>query len=224
MPHTFSQSYVAPWLYWPLLPVCRAFLALYFGRIEVRGLECLPQHGPVVIASKHFSRWDPLILGLLSTEPLRAMTNANQFSGVQGWLIRRLGAFPVDLAHPQLSSLRHTIELLHSGHNLLIFPEGGIVRDQALRPLKPGLARLVLQAEASAPVSLAIPIVPIALRYEPGADRGASVLINISPPLYTKAYRQGNDKQTAQALTQALESALIKGLEATHSFDGVVVK
>lgn len=216
MSRTSSQSYVAPWLYWPLVPVHRAFLALYFGRIEISGDEHLPQHGPVVLASKHFSRWDPLILASLSTEPLRAMTNANQFAGFQGWVIRRLGAYPIELAHPQLTSLRHTIKLLHSGHKLLIFPEGGIVRDQALRPLKLGLARIVLQAETTAREPIAIPIVPIALRYVPGAHPKARVFIHISSPLYTKAYREGNDKQTAQALTQALESSILKGLEAIH--------
>lgn len=202
-------------LYWSLLPIHRAFLTFYFGQIQIKGREHLPKQGPVVFASKHFSRWDPLLLALLSTQPLRFMTNANQFTGLQGWLIHRLGAFPVDLAHPQLSSLRHTIELLHTGNRLLIFPEGSIVRDQALRPLKPGLTRLVLQAEATAS-TLTIPIVPIALRYKSGAYPGASVLIHISPPLYTKVYQQENDKQTAQVLTQALEPALIKGLEATH--------
>lgn len=213
MPRSLNQSYVAPWLYWSLVPILRAFLALYFGQIKIIGREHLPKQGAVVFASKHFSRWDPLVLDLLSTQPLRVMTNANQFTGLQGWIIRRLGAFPVELAHPQLSSLRHTIELLHAGKRLLIFPEGGIVRDQALRPLKPGLARLVLQAEATAPNPLSIPIVPIALRYDPGAYPGASIFIHISSPLYTKAYQQENDKQTAQALTQALETTLIKGLE-----------
>lgn len=172
-----------------------------------------------MLASKHFSRWDPLVLWLLSTEPLRFMTNANQFAGLQGWLIRRLGAYPVELAHPQLSSLRHTVELLHAGHKLVIFPEGGIVRDQPIRPLKTGLARLVLQAEATDPRSRDIPIVPIALRYDPGASAGATILVHIGSPLYTQPYRQGNDKQTAQVLTQALEASLLTGLEATHHFD-----
>jgi 1-acyl-sn-glycerol-3-phosphate acyltransferase len=141
------------------------------------------------------------------------MTNANQFEGFQGWLIQRLGAFPVDLNHPRVSSFRYATELLHRGKKLVMFPEGGIVRDQPLRPLKTGLARLVLQAEATAPEPVTIPIVPIALRYDPGAYQGAKVFIHISSPLYTQEYRQENDKQTAIALTQALQAALLKELE-----------
>ena len=216
MPQTLKPSSVAPWLYWPLAPIRHVFLGLYFGRITIYGCEHLPEQGPLVLAPKHFSRWDALIVAKLSRKPFRFMANANQFTGLQGWLIERLGAFPVDTTHPQLSSLRHALELLHDGHKLVLFPEGGIVQDQILRPLKPGLARLVVQAEATAPGPLTIPIVPIALRYHPGAYRGADIFIHISPPLYTRQYQQGNERQTAQALTKALQIALISGLEETQ--------
>ncbi|HBB34131.1 MAG TPA: 1-acyl-sn-glycerol-3-phosphate acyltransferase [Cyanobacteria bacterium UBA8803] len=204
---------IAPWLYWPLFPIHRIFLKLYFGQIVIQGQENLPESGPCVFAPKHFSRWDPVVLALLSTEPLYFLTNANQFEGFQGWLIQRLGAFPVELNHPTVSSLRCAIQLLQAGKKLVLFPEGGIVRDQPLRPLKTGLARLVLQAEAMAPEAVTIPIIPIALRYEPGAEPRAKVFIHISPPLYTQDYRQNHDKRTATALTQALQESLLKGLE-----------
>src|ERR671933_2836307 len=213
MKHLPPAASVTPWLYWSIFPVHRAFVNLYFGQIITQGLEYLPESGPVVLAPKHFSRWDPLVLALLSTEPLRFMTNANQFEGLQGWLIQHLGAFPIDLNHPKVSSFRCAIELLQAGKKLVIFPEGGIVRDQPLRSLKTGLARLVLQAEAIKPEGLAIPIVPIAIRYDPGAYLCANILINISSPLYSHDYRQENDKQTAIALTQALQNALLRGLE-----------
>lgn len=214
LPQTAS---VKPWLYWTLFPIHRIFLSLYFGQIIVQGYEYLPEFGPVVLAPKHFSRWDPLVLCLLSTEPLRFMTNANQFEGFQGWLIRRLGAFPVDLNRPTVSSLRCAVELLQAGRKLVMFPEGGIVRDQPLRPIKSGLARLVLQAEAKMPQGVTIPIVPIAIRYNPGAYPCARIVIHISPPLYLQDYRQENDKQTALAVTQSLQTALLKGLESIES-------
>ncbi len=108
---------VVPWLYWLLVPLHRIFLSLYFGQIIIEGMEHLPAQGPIVLAPKHYSRWDPLLIALLSLEPLWFMTNANQFSGVQGWLIQRLGAFPVDLSHPKVSSFRYAIELLHAKKN-----------------------------------------------------------------------------------------------------------
>ncbi|MBD1844502.1 1-acyl-sn-glycerol-3-phosphate acyltransferase [Cyanobacteria bacterium FACHB-63] len=205
-----SSATVEPWLYWSLYPIHRAFLRLYFGSIRVQGREHLPEQGPLILASKHFSRWDPLVLSLLSREPLRFMTNANQFEGIQGWLIERLGAFPVNLSRPSISSIRCAIDLLHAGHKLVIFPEGGIVRDRPLREFKTGLARLVLQAEASGRVQ--VPIVPLSLSYSPTASPGARIIIQISAPLYTCAYRQENDKKTAEALTQVLHAKILEGL------------
>ena len=192
------------------------FLSLYFGQIIIQGAENLPESGPVILAPKHFSRWDPVVISLLSTQPLRFMTNANQFEGFQGWLIRKLGAFPIDLEHPTVSTMRCAIALLQAGKKLVMFPEGGIVQDQPLRSLKPGLARLVLQAEAKLPEAVSIPIVPIALRYDPTPNLCATIFITIGSPLYSQDYRQEHDKQTAIALTQALEDALLRGLESTE--------
>lgn len=208
---SLSQVNFSPWLYWSLLPVHRLFLSLYFSQIIIQGFEHLPVNGPVVLAPKHYSRWDPVVLALLSVEPLWFMTNANQFSGIQGWFIRQLGAFPVDLARPQVSSFRYAIELLKDQKKLVLFPEGGIVRDQPVRSLKPGFSRLVLQAE-SALGGLRIPVVPIAIHYRPDPIFRATVTIRITPPLDSANYRQDSEKQTAQSFTQALQAALLEGM------------
>lgn len=206
-----AQASVQPWLYGVLLPWHRLLLSLYFRRIIIYGFEHLPINGPVILAPKHFSRWDPVVLAVLSVEPLWFMTNANQFSGVQGWVIRRLGAFPVDLARPQVSSLRYAVELLRSRQKLMLFPEGGIVRDQPLRSLKTGLAHLVQQAETRTGES--IPVVPIAIHYEPTATFRAKVTIQILPPLFLADYEQSDKKATLIALTQGLEGALRSGMQ-----------
>jgi len=206
--------FVSPWLYWLLLPIHRIFIWLYFRSIQITGLENVPRQGSVILACKHYSRWDPLIIASLSLEPLRFMTNANQFSGVQGWFLKRLGGFPVDVSRPKPSTLRHAVGVLHAHKKLVIFPEGGIVRDQPLRSLKAGLARLVLQAESTAPQPLSIPIVPVAIRYHPDAQRRAAVFLHIGSPIHTRdVIKDGmNDKQIAQALTTALSAALLAEL------------
>ncbi len=213
MARTSIDAPVVPWLYWTLLPLHRLLMRLYFRRVVIRGREHLPASGPVVLAPKHYSRWDPAVLWLLRREPLRFMTRSDQFVGWQGWFIPRLGGFPVDASRPQAASLRCAIALLTAGKSLVIFPEGGIEREQSLGQLKPGLARLVLQAEASLADEVKIPIVAIALHYSPTAQWGAEVTVEIAPPIYTAAYRQTTDKQTAQAVTMALQQQLLKMLD-----------
>ncbi|XGV98979.1 MAG: lysophospholipid acyltransferase family protein [Leptolyngbya sp. BL-A-14] len=209
---TLDRVSVVPWLYWLLLPVHRLFLSLFFSSIVIHGSQHLPTQGPLVLAPKHYSRWDPFVLAVLSVEPLWFMTNANQFSGLQGWFLPRLGAFPVDVEHPKPASFRYAIELLKAQKKLMLFPEGGIVRDQPLRSLKPGLARLVLQAQAAASASAAIPIVPIAIRYKPAPVWRSHITIVIRPSLYASHFSQSSEKQLAQAITAALEASLLEGL------------
>jgi 1-acyl-sn-glycerol-3-phosphate acyltransferase len=208
-----ESAKVAPWLYWSLFPIHRAFLNLYFSQITIQGRENLPKKGPMILASNHFSRWDPLVLALLSREPLRFMTRSDQMTGIQGWLVRKLGGFSVDSTRSNVSSIRCAIDLLHTGKKIVVFPEGGIVRDEPLRALKPGLARLILQAEATLEQEICVPVVPIALHYSPTSSLRAKVFVYIAPPLFIEQHRQQTDKQTAQALTKTLQKEISRGLE-----------
>lgn len=211
-----TGSYVSPWVYPATSAINRLILKrFFFGPIYVQGLHHYPLQGPAVLAIKHYSRWDPLVIATLEPKKaVRFMTNANQFEGFQGWMLNRLGAFPIDLARPQKSSIKHTIELLHQGEIVGVFPEGGIVRDQLVRSLKPGVARLILQAEASAKAPLSIPIIPIAIHYVPEAQFGATVWVDISPPFDSSLFKGDSDKERAAQMTQHLEDVLRDRLQA----------
>lgn len=215
-----TQSYVSPWVY-PAVRVANRLLLeqIFFRSIRISGESNLPLQGAAVLAVKHYSRWDPLLLGLLQRPGLRFMTNANQFEGIQGWFLRRVGAFAIDLARPQKSSIRHFIDLLHQDEAVVIFPEGGIVRDQLLRSLKPGLSRLILQAEATASVPLSIPIVPIALRYSPDAQRGATVWVDIAPPFFSKDFAAESVKTQAAQITAHLDRTLRDHLQSLQTIE-----
>lgn len=217
-------SRFSPWLInlaYPL--ICWGALPLYFREIEVLGQENIPTTGPVILAPTHRSRWDPLLIGStagrwVSGHDLRFMVSANEVSGIQGWFIRRLGGFPVDPKRPAIASLRHGVELLQSKEMLVIFPEGGIFRDGHVHPLKPGLARLALQAELMQPC-LGVKILPITLHYgHPQVTWGCGVEIRIGKPLHVSDYTSGNVKESARQLTSVLESSL-KGLNENYFVD-----
>jgi hypothetical protein len=61
MKHLPPAASVTPWLYWSLVPVHRAFLNLYFGQIVTKGLENLPESGPVVLAPKQCIQTDVIL-------------------------------------------------------------------------------------------------------------------------------------------------------------------
>ncbi len=218
------SSRVSPWLA-PLayLLGCRIVLPLHFGKIATFGQENLPKTGPVILAPTHRSRWDavvvPAVTGRTVTgRDLTFMVSENEASGLQGWFVRRLGGFPVNTDRPSIRTLRYGVEVLLQQEMLVIFPEGNIFRDGLVHPLKPGLARLAVSAEATHP-GLGVQVVPIGLKYSQSYPQwGCDVSICIGSPLKVADYNVGSVKQSAKQLTIDLENNLkvLTGTEGTN--------
>jgi 1-acyl-sn-glycerol-3-phosphate acyltransferase len=187
-------------------------LPLFFGRIRITGQHNIPTTGPVILAPTHRARWDALLVpyatSLITGADLRFMVTISECQGIQGWLVRRLGGFPVDPKHPTISTLRHGVSLLQQGKTLVIFPEGGIFRDGEVHSLKPGIARLSLSAELNHP-GLGVKIVPVNINYsQPYPDWGTDVSIDIGKAINVAEYTNGTIKQNAKRLTEDLAKAL----------------
>ncbi|MBD2102074.1 1-acyl-sn-glycerol-3-phosphate acyltransferase [Leptolyngbya sp. FACHB-261] len=201
-----QSSPPSPWLSRVLYPLGRhLLLPNHFRQIAVRGQENLPRTGPVILAPNHSSRWDALIVPYvagwdITGRHLRFMVSMDEITGVQGWFMRRMGGFAIDTAKPGITSLRHGVELLQQGEILVIFPEGNIFRDRQINPLKPGLARLALQAGAE------VQVVPLAIHYsDPVPHWGTQVSVTIGSALPVKDYLNGSPKAKALQLTQELQ-------------------
>jgi len=201
---TSVSSQVSPWLTAILYPLARYLvLPSYFRHIHISGQENLPPSGAIILAPTHRSRWDPILVAYAAGHPVSGkhphfMTSANETQGLQGCLVRRLGAFPVDLGRAGIGSLRHGLELLIHQQMLVIFPEGNVFfikrnlekcqpDPEQVYPMKPGLGRLAIQAVRSqanreqpldeqnhehtsneATPASRLQIVPISIRYSSG--------------------------------------------------------
>ena len=195
----------------------KVVLPAYFSKIEVTGQENIPSNGPVILAPTHQSRWDPLLVALLGKRAgrhLHFMVTADECKGIQGWLIRQVGGFPVNVRQPSVKSLRHCVQLLQAKEMLVIYPEGNIYRDR-LNPLKPGLARIALRAERSRP-HLNVKIVPISLEYsQPCPCWQSWVKVRIGSSLLAADYATGSSKRQSDRLTADLQDKLV-GLANAH--------
>jgi 1-acyl-sn-glycerol-3-phosphate acyltransferase len=185
----------------------------FFREIEIIGKEYIPHTGAVILAPTHRSRWDPLLVPYavgpyVTGRSSRFMVSIDETKGVQGWFVRRLGGFAIDTNKPSIASIRHSVELLHAGEMLTIFPEGNIFREGTLAPLKKGLSRIAMQAESSKP-GLDLKIIPIRFNYEqPIPKFRGRVSIEICPPLELQAYQQFSTKTGADKLHQDLVRSL----------------
>ena len=210
-----SDATVSPWLSCLLYPLgCHLLIPSYFGKLDIIGREHIPRTGPVLLAPTHRSRWDALIVpytaGRWKTgRDLRYMVSENETWGLQGWFIRRMGGFPVDPRHPGLSTIRQSVEILSNGEVLVIFPEGDIFREKSVQPLKPGIARIALQAESKRKVKETVKIVPISIHYSRTYPQwGTDVKVKVGFPLDVANYDLSLVRKTSKRLTSDLEEAL----------------
>jgi 1-acyl-sn-glycerol-3-phosphate acyltransferase len=208
------QSGCSPWLTKIIYPLGKYLLLPgYFREIEIVGQEYIPLTGAVILAPTHRSRWDSLLIPYavgpyVTGRSSRFMVSLDEMKGLQGWFVRRLGGFPVDTTKPGIASIRHSVELLHQGEMLTIYPEGNIFRDGTLHPLKQGLARIAIQSVSLKP-ELDLKIIPISLNYEhPVPKFRDRVSIQIGEPLQVQNYGQFSTKIGAEQLHQDLTRSL----------------
>jgi len=145
------------WLFRITRLFASALVRIYF-RMEIRGLENVPEEGAMIVAPNHVSYMDPIWVSSPLKRPLRYMT-WDRMTGLPllGALMRAYGAFPVNIESTSgdRSALRLSLEQLRAGGGLMIFPEGSRSRDGRLMSFKPGVVRLALAAD--------VPIVPVSI-------------------------------------------------------------
>ncbi|NEO71758.1 MAG: 1-acyl-sn-glycerol-3-phosphate acyltransferase [Moorea sp. SIO3H5] len=208
------DSGICHWLTNIIYPLARrVVIPFHFGKLTVTGEENVPKTGPIILAPTHRSRWDALIVPYAVGKPvtgrdLRYMVSADEMNGIQGWLIRRVGGFPVDTGRGGVSSIRQTVELLSNGEALVMFPEGNIFRNGKVNRLKPGMARIALQVESSHP-GIGLNIVPISLNYsQPIPKWGCDVTITVGSPISVGDYSTKSVKKGAAELTHDLHTSM----------------
>jgi 1-acyl-sn-glycerol-3-phosphate acyltransferase len=70
------------------------FLRLWF-RMRITGAENIPREGAAIVAPNHKSFYDSFFVALATPRPMRFMAKTELVNARYGWLLVRLGAFPV---------------------------------------------------------------------------------------------------------------------------------
>jgi 1-acyl-sn-glycerol-3-phosphate acyltransferase len=100
-------------------------LALGYFRLEIRGREHVPAHGPFVLAPVHRSNLDFILVSTLTRTRMRYMGKDSIWKwGPGGRFVSMLGAFPVHRGSADRESLRTCLKVIENGEPLVMFPEG----------------------------------------------------------------------------------------------------
>jgi glycerol-3-phosphate dehydrogenase (NAD(P)+) len=146
---------------WPLYLLARALITpflLAYLRLGRTGREYGRVSGGLVVSANHRSFLDPFAIGatLPWRRPMNYVAKVELFERRwQGWLLSRLGAFPVRRGESDELAMETARLAVERGGTVCIFPEGTRIRRGTLGEPKRGVGRLALQTGA--------PVVPTAV-------------------------------------------------------------
>ncbi|HWC76489.1 MAG TPA: lysophospholipid acyltransferase family protein, partial [Blastocatellia bacterium] len=139
-----------------LRPIVRLVCRILY-RIRFQGVENIPASGACIIAPNHVTFVDPIWITIPMPRPIYYMAWDKPFEiPVLGWLMRKFGAFPLNLDRIDPAAQREARDRLNGGGALVIFPEGGRSKAGRVERFKSGAFRLAL--------AHGVPIVPVTLK------------------------------------------------------------
>jgi len=186
----------------------RLALRIFFKRIEIVGLENIPEREAVIFAVNHPNGLvDPLFVLCFAPRDVSFLAKAPLFkTPFIGYLVRALDSIPVYRKEDQTAgsneqTFSRATEILRHGGGIAIFPEGTTHSDPSMRELKTGAARIALGA--SLPV---IKVIPAGIYYTAKHVFRSEALVWFGKPISVES----NDvsEESVRGVTARIDKAL----------------
>jgi len=165
--HAYTRKHSVNWLLYLLARIFMTPFFLVYFRYARMGREHARLKGGLIVASNHRSFLDPFVVGgcLPWRRPMNYVAKVELFERRwQGWILSRLGAFPIRRGESDEESMETARQIVERGGAVCIFPEGTRIRRGTLSNPRRGVGRLALQTGA--------PVIPTAVLGTEDVRRG----------------------------------------------------
>jgi 1-acyl-sn-glycerol-3-phosphate acyltransferase len=150
-----------------------------------------------------------VLIGVASPRQTGALARHSLFVGPFGWLIRSLGAVPIDRGRGGVAGFKTVLSMLRGGETLIVFPEGTRTPNGQLQPFQPGFCALARRSGAT--------IVPVAIEGAFDAlPRGARfprfkpIALAFGPSITDEQYEQLSDEQLCDRVLQSIRQLQLR--------------
>ena len=148
--------------------------------IEYIGRGNLPKDGAAIICANHRKVSDPLVLGGILERPIHFMAKKEIFDNkFFAWVLRGIGAFPVNREAVEMASFKHALGVLKNGEVMGIFSQATRKEEFDENEGKAGVALFAVKSGA--------PVVPVGIS---GSFKWFSKMtINMGEPIDFSEYK-----------------------------------
>lgn len=150
--HEYTRTKgVNPVLYFIARLILQPVFLVWF-RLDRVGKEHAKGKRGMIVASNHRSFLDPFVIGTMLPwrRPIHYVAKVELFEPRwQGWLLSRLGAYPVRRGQADDDTVATSAAILERGGAVCIFPEGTRIRRGSLAAPHRGVGRLALESGAA---------------------------------------------------------------------------
>lgn len=186
------------------------FIFSIFFKLDVIGEDNILEEGSLVLCANHKNILDPILVSILFPRRIHWMAKKELFKNpILRFLIKSLGAFPVDREKMDISAVKKSLKTLTRGEVLGIFPEGTRVKEMNLDNAKSGASLLAVRSKS--------PVLPVYI--ESSYKLFKKVNIYIGEPMYL--YKDLKGKPTPNEYSEMSKKILAEIYSLNKKGDGI---
>ncbi len=193
--------------YYMIYPYVKTFFFMFYGKVEVKGLENIPLKEPVIFAPNHQNAlMDALIVLFSAPRDIVFLARADIFNKpALAWFLNSMKMLPVFRQRDGASELGKNVDIfdisvnvLHHRHHLCVMPEGNHGHQRKLRTIVKGIFRIAFKAQEEYGDKPFVKIVPVGIDMGHYIKQNQPLLIQYGKPIemsdYWKEYEESNPR------------------------------